>query len=54
MTQILRLFYPALASTDQLSQGQFYAVLRLLGHVTAGQQADPALIFVQRKSATFN
>ncbi|CAG7847863.1 SubName: Full=Uncharacterized protein {ECO:0000313/EMBL:CCA77845.1} [Serendipita indica DSM 11827] len=46
--KILRFFCPALAAGDQLSEGQFYAAMRLISHVNAGRtDIEPALVFVQ-------
>ncbi|KAG8810762.1 hypothetical protein FRC17_002791 [Serendipita sp. 399] len=50
--KILRVFHPALASVDQLLEGQFYAAMRLLSHVKDGKDVDPSLVFVQASEAS--
>ena len=50
IVQILRLFYPQLASADSFTAGQFYAVLRLITHVQNGKEVDESLVFSQRMS----
>jgi hypothetical protein len=54
MWQILKLFCPALARTDVLNGGQFFAVLRLLTHVLRGANVDQNLIFVQGTPPAFS
>ena len=35
-----------------MTGGQFFAAFRLVSHVRAGREMDPALVFVQGKSPT--
>ncbi|KAF8810918.1 hypothetical protein BYT27DRAFT_7185239 [Phlegmacium glaucopus] len=45
--KILKLFSPNLSSTDSLSGGEFFAVLRLVVHAENGKEVDRSLAFVQ-------
>ncbi|KAG6812626.1 hypothetical protein H0H92_001845 [Tricholoma furcatifolium] len=49
--EILRLFAPALANTDILTGGQFFAALRLVVHAEQGRDIDRSLAFVQAHPA---